>query len=90
MITPERVYKIFGITDDTWWEELSLRPKYIRALPVIKASPEMLVALVHELEQLWHDGAEDETGNYIPMVKAIESADSKGRPWSEILKELLK
>ena len=89
MIPSERVYEVFGITDDTWWEELSVRPKYIRALPVIKASPEMLVALVNVLidykTNLPSCYMKEEM--YLQWIKAIESADSKNRKWSEILKE---
>ena len=107
MITPERVYEVFGITPGPW--DITVTVNGFPDGPFLSFNknnndtsktktnwlaangfPEMLVALVHELEQLWHDGVEDETGNYIPMVKAVESADSKDRPWSKILKELLK
>jgi len=113
MITPERVYEVFGITPGPW--EIKIRiddcfnpiesigkiePGFDQADDVwlnistedsklASSVPEMLVALVNiavEMEPYHNSGFEDK-GLYISAIKIIESADSKNRPWSELLKE---
>ena len=114
MITPERVYEVFGITPGPWWSEgeylaamvegkrpngevIGRMSPSIQRLFTMKqnsinakcatASPQMLVALVNVLERNNREFILDH-GTQFMIVKAIESADSKGRKWPEILKAL--
>ena len=67
----------------------------LNEMNIIDASPELLVALVSTVMQIeWAAEVQGSIGHiedvYLMMIKAIESADSKNRPWSELLKELTK
>ena len=53
---------------------------------LLKASPEMLVTFVNTVIEL--DDRSYYINSYNLLVKAIESADNRGRKWPELLKEL--
>ena len=93
MIKPERVYEVFGITDGLDFDTDPIQSDENIAL--LENSPEMLVALVNiEIDSCGicdSVGYEKEIcGNckHAKNKQIIESADSKGRKWPELLKEL--
>lgn len=93
MITPERVYEVFGIDKEEmnsiiFWCSRNYGKE---ESALIKYSPEMLVALVHTADMFSRtiispSYRETESGKLV--ITAIESADSKNRKWPEILKAL--
>ena len=95
MITPERVYKVFGfdrLALEVVSEDISNLYQF-QILSLIKSSPEMFVALINcvmeiEFRYTITGGFGTFGANYTQMVKAIESADSQNRSWVELKKEL--
>lgn len=101
MITPKKIYEVFGITPGPWkiykikgyCIDHIVKDKLIVCdlnVPMavehynsslLATAPTMLVALVKVtlLTETEHD--------YV--IKAIEAADHKKRPWSELKRELL-
>lgn len=100
MITPEKVCEVFGITSKyirpesvitvcpiTEYEESKsyYHPKSGMA-HVFKSSPKILVALINMV--INYQNKYYGNVNLNNSIKAIESADSKNRKWSELLKAL--
>ena len=89
MITPERVYEVFGIKGDPLNEGINRR-----FVDLVEASPEMLVVLVnivYENDLAFENntlGRKLFNGANKQAIKAIESSDSQGRSWEELKKEL--
>ena len=96
MITPEKVYEVFGIDAELKFMVGDECTDNIMCL--IKVAPEILAALIEiiiDTEQHYkatEDPLQDERfeDDYGHVIKLIEKADYKNRTWLELKKELLK
>ena len=98
MITEKKVCEVFGIRTEPL--EYKRNPRETAADGYLyAASPKILVALINMVIPMYQmydpvhskyvgDYHEEFNKNYAMQIEAIESADSQGRKWPELLKEL--